>query len=141
MTFHVQREKFLELFENVKDVRLISSGKKRFGYVEFIDEASAKSALAKDRTLIDGRPVFVSPYKPHEKGERAEFKFGTGLEKSKLFVKNVHYNASNEDLKVTVFSYDLIQFLEPIFSIWCRKRCTDCDAQDWSTKGSCLCGV
>lgn len=50
--------------------------------------------------MIDGRPLFVSPYKPHERGEKAPFKYGTGLEKSKLFVKNVHYSASADELKV-----------------------------------------
>uniref|UniRef100_A0A914C1I7 RRM domain-containing protein n=1 Tax=Acrobeloides nanus TaxID=290746 RepID=A0A914C1I7_9BILA len=97
--FNVEREKFFEVFENVQDVRIISTGKNRYGYVDFVDENSAKAALSKDRTMIDGRPLFVSPYNPHERGEKAAFKFGTGLERSKLFVKNVHYNATADDLK------------------------------------------
>jgi RNA recognition motif-containing protein len=98
--FNVEREQIFEIFENVHDVRIISTGKNRYGYVDFVDENSAKAALSKDRTMIDGRPLFVSPYKPHERGEKAAFKFGTGLERSKLFVKNVHYNATADDLKV-----------------------------------------
>lgn len=60
-----------------------------------------KEALKKDRTMINGRPMYVSEYKPHKKGEKSEFRYGTGLEKSKLFVSNIHYDATEEQLKVS----------------------------------------
>lgn len=72
-----------------------------YGYIDFFDEPSAKAAVAKDRMVkINNRPIFVSAYKPHKKGDKADFKFGTGLEKTKLFVRNVHYACTQDELRV-----------------------------------------
>ncbi|KAH7729557.1 Sart3 protein [Aphelenchoides avenae] len=84
----------LPLFENVKEIRL------GYGYIDFLDEPSAKAAVANDRKLkINNRPIFISAYKPHKKGEKADFKFGTGLERTKLFVRNVHYACTQDELQ------------------------------------------
>lgn len=75
-------------------------GLKGFGYVDFETVEEAQEALSKDRHLIDGRPMYVSENKPHEKGQRNEFRYPTTLEKNKLFVNNVHYDATSEQVKV-----------------------------------------
>lgn len=54
-----------------------------------------------DRFPIDGRPMYVSGYNPHEKGERSEFRYAVGLEKNKIFVQNVHFDATPEQLRVS----------------------------------------
>ncbi len=97
-----------EIFANageIRDIRLvrrITTDKlhKGYGYVDFSSQEAVTKALSLDRTPIDGRPMFVSAYKPHEKGEKADFKFGTGLQKNKLFVRNVHYDVTKETLEV-----------------------------------------
>lgn len=71
-----------------------------FGYVDFSTGSEAREALKMDRTQIDGRPMYVSEYKPHDKGKNADFRYSTGLERNKVFVNNVHYDATEEQLKV-----------------------------------------
>lgn len=73
-----------------------------FGYIDFSTEPEIREALKMDRTVIDGRPMYVSEYKPHDKGKSAEFRYSTGLERNKVFVNNVHYDASEEQLKVCI---------------------------------------
>lgn len=76
-----------------------------------------------DRTQIDGRPMYVSEYKPHDKGRNAEFRYSTGLEKNKIFVNNVHYDATEEQLKVCtrllILNYSLILLLN--YYIYCLR--------------------
>uniref|UniRef100_A0A0N5A7Y2 Squamous cell carcinoma antigen recognized by T-cells 3 n=1 Tax=Syphacia muris TaxID=451379 RepID=A0A0N5A7Y2_9BILA len=107
LDFKLAKEKIMEIFPEAKDVRLVYRGMsklhKGYGYVDFEDSADAIKALGKDRTLIDGRPLYVSEYKPHDRGEKSEFRYATGLEKNKIFVNNVHYDASTEQI-AEVFS-------------------------------------
>lgn len=70
--------------------------------MDFSTAAEAQEALKMDRKQIESRPMYVSEYKPHDKGQRSEFRFGTGLEKNKIFVNNVHYDATEEQLKALV---------------------------------------
>jgi len=72
---------------------------KGYAYVDFPTLESAQDALKLDRTSLKGRPVYVSAYKPHEKGERAEFRYSTNIERNKLFVKNLPFKCSNQELK------------------------------------------
>ncbi|VDK82101.1 unnamed protein product [Litomosoides sigmodontis] len=72
---------------------------KGFGYVDFSSELEVREALKMDRTKIDGRPMYVSEYKPHDKKKSAEFRYSTALERNKVFVNNVHYDATEEQLK------------------------------------------
>ncbi|CAN8015523.1 unnamed protein product [Ixodes persulcatus] len=52
------------------------------------------AALAKDRTPVAGRPVFVSRC-----NERTQFKFQTGLEKNKLFVRGIPFSMDEKGLE------------------------------------------
>lgn len=71
-----------------------------FGYVDFSSELEVREALKMDRTKIDGRPMYVSEYKSRDKKKNAEFRYSTTLERNKVFVNNVHYDATEEQLKV-----------------------------------------
>lgn len=46
--------------------------------------------------------MYVSEYKVENRQKGAAFKYKTGLEKNKLFVKQVHYDATKEQLEVSV---------------------------------------
>ncbi|VDM42611.1 unnamed protein product [Toxocara canis] len=103
LDFKLPKERILEIFPNAKEVRFIQRGMsklhKGFGYVDFETADEAREALSKDRHLIDGRPMYVSENKPHERGQRNEFRYATNLEKNKLFVSNVHYDATADQVK------------------------------------------
>ncbi|EJW74074.1 hypothetical protein WUBG_15018, partial [Wuchereria bancrofti] len=103
LDFKLPTERLKEIFPNAKEIRLVYRGMsklhKGFGYIDFSTEPEARNALKMDRTQIDGRPLYVSEYKPHDKGKNAEFRYSTGLERNKVFVNNVHYDATEEQLK------------------------------------------
>uniref|UniRef100_A0A915PK10 RRM domain-containing protein n=1 Tax=Setaria digitata TaxID=48799 RepID=A0A915PK10_9BILA len=103
LDFKLPKERLDEIFPNAKEVRLVYRGMsklhKGFGYIDFSTELEAEKALKMDRKQIDGRPMYVSEYKPHDKGKSTEFRYSTGLEKNKIFVNNVHYDATEEQLK------------------------------------------
>ncbi|XP_018494202.1 squamous cell carcinoma antigen recognized by T-cells 3 [Galendromus occidentalis] len=100
LAYEVEEEKIREVFKDVgriEELRLVRDYKHRckgFGYLVFDDLNSVQSALKKDRAPIDGRPVFVSRC-----NERKQFEFSLGLEKNKLFVKNVPLDATKEELQ------------------------------------------
>lgn len=50
-------------------------------------QAEAEAALKRDREPIDGRPMFVSRCNADKHARESGFKYGTTLEKNKLFVK------------------------------------------------------
>ncbi|VDN55403.1 unnamed protein product [Dracunculus medinensis] len=103
LDFKIEKEKIQEIFPTACEVRFAYRGAskihKGFGYVEFKSEEEAVDALTKDRSLINGRPMYVSEYKPNEKGRQSQFRYPTGLEKNKVFVSNVHYEATQEQIK------------------------------------------
>lgn len=113
LDFKLPKERIQELFPEAKEVRLVYRGMsklhKGFGYVDFENEEEARKALSKDRQTIDGRPIYVSEYKPHEKGQHADFRYATGLEKNKVFVNNVHYDASAEQLKELFSTFGVVR--------------------------------
>lgn len=65
----------------------------------FLKEQAA-NALKLDRTPIEGRPVYVSPNedKSLDFGQN-KFKYGTGLEKNKLFVSGLPFAITKEELE------------------------------------------
>ncbi|VDK18629.1 unnamed protein product [Anisakis simplex] len=114
LDFKLPKERIMEVFPNAKEVRFIHRGMsklhKGFGYVDFETVEEACAALSKDRHLIDGRPMYVSENRPHEhRGEHSEFRYATNLEKNKIFVGNVHYDATEEQLKEVFTAYGVIR--------------------------------
>ncbi|KJH52737.1 hypothetical protein DICVIV_01081 [Dictyocaulus viviparus] len=93
-------EQIKQVLDGVVEVRLVYRGRskltKGYGFVDLDSEKSYQEALAKDRIPIDGRPMLVSINNPEK---RPVFKYSTGMEKSKLFVRNVHHNCTEDQLR------------------------------------------
>ncbi|XP_026541321.1 squamous cell carcinoma antigen recognized by T-cells 3 [Notechis scutatus] len=87
----------------VAEVRPIFTNKGSFrgyAYVEFKDERSALQAFELDRTLVGGRPMFVSPYVDKSKNPDSKvFKYSTNLELHKLFISGLPFSCTKEDLE------------------------------------------
>lgn len=88
---------------NVIEVRLVKNptGKsKGYAFVEFESQNEAKLALERDNELIGKRPMYVSECNPdkNKDGEGSSFKYGTGLEKNKLFIKGLDLNVTRPEL-------------------------------------------
>ncbi|VDM53550.1 unnamed protein product [Angiostrongylus costaricensis] len=100
LDFKTTPEQIKTVLDGVVEVRLVGRGMskltKGFGYVDLDSEESYREALAKDRVLINGRPMLVSVNDPER---RPVFKYSTGIEKSKLFVRNVHYACTEDQLR------------------------------------------
>lgn len=92
---HIE-EAFKEVGE-IEELRLVRDYKGRskgFGYLVFTHMQSVEAALKRDRTPVNGRPVFVSKC-----NERNQFKFRTGMEKNKLFVKGIPFSVTEKELE------------------------------------------
>ncbi|XP_070807421.1 squamous cell carcinoma antigen recognized by T-cells 3 [Pituophis catenifer annectens] len=87
----------------VAEVRSIYSNKGAFRgycYVEFKDERSTLQAFELDRTIVEGRPMFVSPYVDKSKNPDFKvFKYSTALEKHKLFISGLPFSCTKEELQ------------------------------------------
>lgn len=93
---------------SISEIRLVKhiSGRfKGYAYVEFSNEEVVPEALKLDHHRIDGRPMYVS--RCQERNDRGKnssepppgFKFGLGLEKKKLFVRNIPIEITEEQLR------------------------------------------
>ncbi|XP_041347974.1 squamous cell carcinoma antigen recognized by T-cells 3-like isoform X2 [Gigantopelta aegis] len=106
--FDLDEDRIKEIFSkcgNITDVRLVKNFKgksKGYAYVEFEDELCVTPALAKDREMVEGRPMFVSRCEDRQ-GAKAEFKFSTDMETNKLFIKGLPFTCTVEALR-TIFS-------------------------------------
>ncbi|CAJ0932801.1 unnamed protein product, partial [Mesorhabditis belari] len=90
------------------DLRYRGMSKLNMGYgsVEMDTREHYEAALKKDRVLINGRPLYVNEHHKKDDDEKltsSSFKYSTSLERKKLFVKNVHFDATDARLK-EVFS-------------------------------------
>ncbi|XP_013909618.1 PREDICTED: squamous cell carcinoma antigen recognized by T-cells 3 [Thamnophis sirtalis] len=87
----------------VAEVRSIYSNKGAFRgycYVEFKDEKSALKAFELDRTVVEGRPMFVSPCVDKSKNPDFKvFKYSTALEKHKLFISGLPFSCTKQELE------------------------------------------
>lgn len=84
----------------IKEARLVKDFKGRskgFGFVVFETNESLHKAIKKDRTPIGNRPMFVSEYEPDKQGH--SFRYSTGKEKDKLFVRGLPYSMSEKEVK------------------------------------------
>ncbi|CAI4227961.1 unnamed protein product [Auanema sp. JU1783] len=100
LDFKVTPDEIRSVLEGVIDVRLLYRGAsklhKGYGYVDFDTEQNLRLALTQDRTPINGRPMLISVNDPEK---RQSFKYGTGLEKNKVFVRNIHYDCTEDQLR------------------------------------------
>jgi RNA recognition motif-containing protein len=57
-------------------------------------------ALKLDGKLqADGRNIQIFSYKNHQADQKPEFKFATSVEKNKLFVRNVEFKSTEDELR------------------------------------------
>lgn len=112
LSYHIEEEQIREIFNEIgeiTDLRLVRDYKGRpkgFCYVEFATQENAVEALKKDRMPLEGRPMFISPCEDKKNNpNRTNFKFRTGLEKNKLFVKGIPQDMTVEELKEMFNSY------------------------------------
>jgi len=83
----------------ILDVRLVkkpNGQSKGFAFVEYEKYAEALEALKRDNELIDQRPMYISVCDPEKKTK--VFKYDTGLEKNKLFVRGLDPEVTRKDL-------------------------------------------
>jgi len=83
----------------ILDVRLVkkpNGQSKGFAFVEFEKYAEALEALKRDNELVDQRPMYISVCDPEKKTK--VFKYDTGLEKNKLFVRGLDPEVTRKDL-------------------------------------------
>ncbi|XP_054717886.1 squamous cell carcinoma antigen recognized by T-cells 3-like [Uloborus diversus] len=107
LSYQIDEEKLRDCFSKVgelEEVRLVKDYKGRskgFCYVVYKSEEDAKKALTKDREMLDGRPMLVSPCedKKNRLSSQSKFKFSLGLERNKLFIKNLPFSTTKEDLE------------------------------------------
>jgi len=89
----------------VREVRLVrnrdTNKSKGYAFVEFEDQKHVAEARKRDNELLEGRPMYVSECDPDKKGP--VFKYQTGMEKKKLFVKGLDLSVTKEEL-VSLFS-------------------------------------
>lgn len=90
-------------FPNAEFVDLVLGRKgvsKRFAYVQLPNEEDVAVALTRDRELLKGRPMFISKCRAsHEEEKQSVFKYTTGVEPNKLFVKGLPVRYTKEDVE------------------------------------------
>lgn len=99
----VTEEDLQQAFPNAQFVNLILDRKgnsKRFAYVQLSSEEDVTSALSRDRELLKNRPMFISKCKTSNEEERQHaFKYATGVEPNKLFIRGLPIKYSKEDVE------------------------------------------
>lgn len=103
LSYDVTEDEIIAAFPElqIKNINLVKSinGRGRgFGYVELNSQDQVPLALTFDRRTINERPTFISNL-TREKEERGKFKYSESLERSKLFVKGLPYDAAKEELE------------------------------------------
>ncbi|XP_064460497.1 squamous cell carcinoma antigen recognized by T-cells 3-like [Ornithodoros turicata] len=100
LLYDAKEEAIKDIFKDtgtIEELRMVRDFKGRFkgfAYLVFSNRMEAEAALKLDRTPIEGRPVFVSKC-----NKKKEFTFQPGLEKNKLFVKNIPFSMTQEELE------------------------------------------
>ncbi len=87
-------------FGEITDVRLLkkaANSRSQYGFLEYKSSTSVASALKLDRTVVEGRPMFVSQCEDKAKNP-TQFRYGVGLDKKKLFVKGIPAGVKDADL-------------------------------------------
>lgn len=105
LDFHIDEDEIKEAFAKfgpISDVRLVRNYKglsKGYCYVEFESINSVHQSLKNDRMMLRNRPVFIS-----EMEKRNKFTYSISKENNKLFVKNIPFEMTKEEILEKVFS-------------------------------------
>ena len=98
-----QIREFLGTSGPILDVRLPRNpnGEKRgYGYAEFEKFEDAQAAIERDNEMFCGRPMYISECKKQgEEKQGTAFKYETGLEKNKLYVKGLDPAVTRQELQ------------------------------------------
>lgn len=99
----VTEEDLQKSFPNAVLINLVLDRKgnsKRYAYVQLPSEDDAKTALGRDREILKNRPMFISKCKESNEEEKQHaFKYATGVEPNKLFVRGLPIKYSKEDVE------------------------------------------
>ncbi|XP_026314228.1 squamous cell carcinoma antigen recognized by T-cells 3-like isoform X2 [Hyposmocoma kahamanoa] len=107
LEFKVDEQKLRDELSKYGDIMSlrVKTGIKAFGgsicYCQYKTPESVDEALKHDRTLLNGRPMFFSSYSA--KKTKQSFKYATGEEKNKLFVKNLPFSHCTKDALAEIF--------------------------------------
>ncbi|XP_062501292.1 squamous cell carcinoma antigen recognized by T-cells 3-like [Corticium candelabrum] len=104
LQFSTTEDELRQAFSSCGDVTIINVVKdtkwkmKNYAYVEFSLPSAIDAALALDRTLLSGRPMFVSRY--GQGGQhRSKPKYPITPDKNTVFVSNLAFGATPEEVK------------------------------------------
>lgn len=86
----------ITLFRMIKDHKGRSKG---FCYVQLSSAETVNEALKLDRTLVKGRPMYISKCDSNKDTRCSVFKYSSTLEKNKLFVRGFPLTTTEEELK------------------------------------------
>lgn len=90
-------------------------GKSRgFGYAELQTESEVSKALSLDRTMINGRPVFISKCQ-REKDVREKVTYANRLEMNKVFVKGLRNGVTKDELQKLFEPFGVIKDLRIVY--------------------------
>ncbi|KAK9880440.1 hypothetical protein WA026_011687 [Henosepilachna vigintioctopunctata] len=98
---NADEETLKSMFPNAENIEVCKDRKgksKCFGYVQFGLEEEVRTALARDREPLDGRPLFISVCKPDKNERKTVFKYSSGIEENKLFVRGLPKSLSEEEV-------------------------------------------
>uniref|UniRef100_A0A1A9VRE6 RRM domain-containing protein n=1 Tax=Glossina austeni TaxID=7395 RepID=A0A1A9VRE6_GLOAU len=106
------RAELIELkIVNMELIRSANGRSRGFGYAELINEDEVEKALAMDRKILHGRPLYISSvlrdkqqrqkfkYSVFHNTNLAHFSFLVEIEPQKLFVKGLPHDVTEEELK------------------------------------------
>jgi hypothetical protein len=98
-----------------------------------------------EMTEHDGESLTANTKKRKRQGNSSEksFPYAMGLEKNKLFVKQLHFGCKESELKVAIIMHKsfYVQFFKGIFrQIWQTFGCPNFDQMEWQIQGMRLCG-
>lgn len=103
LSYEITAEEVISAFPElkIKSVNLVKSPNGRgrgFGYIELTEPSEVQLALSLDRRLINERPAFISNV-TRDKEQRGKFKYSEAMERTKLFVKGLPYDAAKEEVE------------------------------------------
>eukprot|EP00049_Salpingoeca_infusionum_P003348 m.65856 g.65856 ORF g.65856 m.65856 type:complete len:903 (+) comp12076_c0_seq4:39-2747(+) len=105
ISFAVDEKQLEQVFKDcgeiaeIRIVRKMSGKSKGYAFVEFKDKSSLQFALSKDKQYLDERPMLISPCVDRSKSNPFEFQYKKDLDPSTLFVKNIDYSATEDDIR------------------------------------------
>lgn len=96
----------------IKEIRLVkkpNGTNKGYAYIELTDTEQVQKALKMDRTPLSGRPMYISSCHGNKEQRKHGFRYSEELEKNKLFIKGLPFDANSDELKTLFQPYGEIK--------------------------------